>query len=216
VESLDADDLVRGRGGAVVVAVVELAAPDHVRADVVVEDGQLRIGRALGVDDRLERLVLDLNEVGRISRQLPRPRRDRDHRLADVPDPPDRERVVLHVPAGRRRDLEEGVGLLRNLLAGQDPVDAVELERLRRVDRADHGVRVGRTDEVHVRHAMPLDVVDEHPLALHEALVLLARDVRPRPAALFLALLDEDRAFRRDGGLAHPRAASLIASTMFT
>ena len=48
----------------------------------------------------------------------------------------DRERVVLDVPAGRRRDLEERVGLRRDLVAGQRPVDAVELERLRDVDRA--------------------------------------------------------------------------------
>ena len=116
---------------------------------------------------------------------------------------------------GRRRELEERVGEDRDLVAGQRPVDAVELERLRHVDRTDARVRVRRADEVDVAHPVPLDVVEEDALALDEPLVLLARNALPDEAGLRLAFLDDERPFRRDRRLGHC-AAALIASTMFT
>ena len=80
-------------------------------------------------------------------------------------------------------------------------------------------MRVGRPDEVDVRHAVALDVVDEDALALDEPPVLLPRDVLADEARRDLLLLDGDRLIRRDGRLAHltsPLAAAAIASTMFT
>ena len=64
-----------------------------------------------------------------------------------------------------------------------------------------------------VAHAVALDVVEEDALALHEALVLLARDARAREALLRgLDLVGGDG---RHAGTS-PRAAASIASTMFT
>ena len=58
-----------------------------------------RIGRVVlrraRVDDHVERLVLDLDEVGGVAGELARRGDDGDDRLADVADPADRERVVL-------------------------------------------------------------------------------------------------------------------------
>jgi hypothetical protein len=64
-------------------------------------------------------------------------------------------------------------------------------------------------------HLVPLDVVEEDAFALDEPLVLLARDVLADEARRRLALLDDERPLRGDGGLGHSEAA-LIAATMFT
>ena len=100
MQPLDADDLV-GRGErAVVVAPVEVALPDRVVRDVVVELRRVGVGGVLRVDDDVERLVLDLDQLGGVARQLARRRRRRPDRLADVAHLADRERVVLDVPPG--------------------------------------------------------------------------------------------------------------------
>ena len=51
--------------------------------------------RLARVDDDVERLVVDLHELGRVARELARLGDDRDDRLADVAHLADRERVVL-------------------------------------------------------------------------------------------------------------------------
>ena len=150
------------------------------------------------VDERRQRLVLDLDELGGVARELARLGDDDRDRLADVPHLADGERVVLHVCARRRRDLEERVGERRHLLADQRPVDTADRLGLRDVDRDDVRVRVRRADEVRVAHPVPLDVVDEEPLALDEPLVLLARHALAGQAALRRAgLLDDERLCRR-------------------
>src|SRR5207253_6323409 len=98
-----------------------------------------------------------------------------------------------------------------DLVAGQRPIDTADLQRLRQVDRPDLRVRVRRADEVHVPHPVPLDVVEEHSLALYEPLVLLAGDVRADEARLCLGLFDN----KRLGNFGH-FATALIAATMFT
>ena len=219
VQSLDPHDLVGLGEGGVVVPVVEVPLPDGVVRDLLVELRGRGVRRGLGVEDRVEGLVLDLDQVGGVPSQLAGRRGDGDDRLADVANPPDGECVVLEIPSGRRCDLEEGLGLGCDLLADQRPVDALELHRLRDVDRADRRVRVGRPDEVDVRHAVALDVVDEDALTLDEPPILLPRDVLADEARRDLLLLDGDRLIRRDGRLAHltsPLAAAAIASTMFT
>ena len=122
VELLDADDVVGLGEGRVDVAPLPEAGVGHVRLDVVVEQRRPVVERLPGVDDDLERLVLDSHELGGIASALPRVGDDGGDRLADVPCAADRQRVVLHVPAGGRCDLEERVGLERDLVPGQRPV----------------------------------------------------------------------------------------------
>ena len=143
----------------------------------------------------VERLVLDLDQLGGVARQLAGGGADGGDRLAHEAHLADRERVVLDVRARRRRHLEEGVGLDRDLVARERPVDAVEGERAGDVDRDDLRVRVRRADEVDVAHPVPAHVVEEDPLALDEPLVLLARD-----RLADVALLQLDRRGRRLGG----------------
>ncbi len=74
MQPLDADDLVGGLERAVEVAPVEGAVPDVLLRDVVVEVRRVGVGGALRVDDGRERLVLDLDELGRVARELARRR----------------------------------------------------------------------------------------------------------------------------------------------
>ncbi len=209
VELVDLHDVVGLGERGVDVAPVEDARPDDVRAGVVVED-HLVLQRLRRVDENRQLVVLDLDELGRVARQLPRRGADRGDGLAHVPHATDRERVVLDVPARLHGHLEERIGVDRDLVAGDGSVDAVELERLRDVDRDDLRVRVGRADEVDVAHPVAAHVVEERALTLDEPAVLLARDRLPDEAPLErLAGLGDGRRH------AFPPAAT-TASTMFT
>ncbi len=174
------------------------------------QDRRARVRRGAGVHDCAELLVLDLDELRRVARELARRRDDRGDRIADEPRLAHGEGVVLEVAAGRRCDLEERLGQDRDLVAGQRADDPWRLERRGHVDRDDLGVRVGRAHEVHEAHVVALHVVDEDALALDEPAVLLARDARPDDPA-------DGGGVGGDG--AHPRApasaALCTASTMF-
>ena len=152
VELVDPDHAVGGLQRAVDVAPVERARPDDVRAGVLVEDRRVRVLRLARVDEHRQRLVLDLDQVGRVARDVARRGDDGDDRLADVAHRADRERVVLDLAPGRRRQLEERIGQRRDLVRRQRPVDALERLRRRDVDRDDLRVRVRRADEVDVAH----------------------------------------------------------------
>ena len=178
VELVDLHDVVGLGESGVDVAPVEDARPDDVRARVVVEDDLVLQGLAR-VDEDGQRVVLDLDELGGVAREVPGRSADSRDRLAHVPHATDRERVVLDVPARLDGHLEERVGVDRDLVARDRPVDAFELERLRDVDGDDLRVAVGRADEVDVAHPVPADVVEERALPLDEPLVLLARDRLP-------------------------------------
>ncbi len=211
MELVDLDHLVGLGDRAVEVAPIEDARPDDVGAGLLVEHRRIGALRLARIDEDVQRLVFDLDELGSVARELARGRDDRCDRLADEPRLAHREGVVLDVGAGRRRELEERVGEDRDLVARQRPVDVPELERLRDVDAEDLRVGVRRADEVDVAHPVPLDVVEEHALALHEPLVLLARD------ALALEGLGWCLDLRRLGSgrcAAHSDAA-LTASKMF-
>ena len=175
VQPLDPHDVVGVGESSVEVAPVEHARPDDVRAGIFVED-DLVLQRLLAVEHVRQRLVVDLDQLGSVARELARTRDDRRDGVADVAHAADGERVVLDVRPGGRRKLEERIGEDRDLVARERAVDTVELERLRDVDRLDAGVRVRRAHEVDEAHLVPLDVVEEHALALDEPLVLLARD----------------------------------------
>ena len=208
VEPVDLHDVIRLGERGVDVAPVEDTRPHDVRAGVVVEH-DLVLQRLLRVDQHRQRVVLDLDQLGRVARELASRRADRRDRLAHVAHAPDRQRVVLDVPARLDGHLEERVRVDRDLVAGDRPVDAFELERLRDVDRDDLRVRVGRADEVDVAHPVPAHVVEEGALALDEAPVLLAWDRLPDEALL------ERLAGLGDRRHAFPPAAT-TASTMFT
>ena len=132
----DRDDVVCLGERGVDVAPLPDARVGHVPAALLVEHGRAVLERLAGVDDDVERLVLDLDELRGVARELARLGDDGRDRLADVAHLADGERVVLDLPAGVGCDLEERVGEDRDLVARQRPVDARERERGADVDRA--------------------------------------------------------------------------------
>ena len=209
VELVDLHDVIGLGECRVDVPPVEDTRPDDVRAGVVVED-DLVLQRLLGVDEHGKLVVLDLDQLGSVARELARRCGDCGDRLAHVPNAAHRERVVLDVPARLDGHLEERVRVDRDLVARERPVHAVELERLRDVDRDDLRVRVRGADEVDVAHPMPADVVEERALTLDETPILLARDRLPDEP-----LLERLRGLA-DGRRHRLPPAATTASTMFT
>ena len=127
MELLDPDDPVGFGDTTLPVTPIEHAFPDEVGAGVLVQDRRLWFEGRAGVDQRLERFVLHLDQLGCVARELAGRRDDRHHRLADEARLADRERIVLDLASGRHRHLEERVGQDRDLVAGQRPVDIFEL-----------------------------------------------------------------------------------------
>jgi len=153
---------------------VRVAVPDRNRAEdvraLVVAEAvargrvllvkRLLLSRALRVDDRLERLVLDLDPLGRAARLLRMLGGDERDRLAEVAHPVDREhRLVGELQA---------VGLrARNVRVREHPVNAGHGERLRDVDLDDPRVRVRAADGVTPEHPRGEEVARVRELAGH-------------------------------------------------
>ena len=106
---------------------------------------RLLLGRALGVDDRLERLVLDLDRGGRPPRLLRVLGGDERDRLAEVAHPVEREHRLVG-------ELEPVALVAGDVLVREDGVDAGHRDGLRDVDRDDARVRVRAAEGVAPEH----------------------------------------------------------------
>ena len=181
MQLVDLHDLVGLGERRVEIAPLVGAVPHQIAAGVLVDRGSAVVLGSARVGDRVERLVFDLDQLRGVACALARFGHHGDDRLTDVAHLADGEGVVLEVRARDGRDLEERIGERGHLFAGQRAVDPRQLLRLRHVDRRDVGVRIRRAHEVDEAHPVPLDVVDEDALPLHEPAVLLARDVLALP-----------------------------------
>ena len=196
---------------------VRVAVPDHDRADDVrprvvavavarrrpVGMERLLLGRALGIDDELERLVLDDDRLGGAARLLGMLGGDERHRLAEVADAVDREhRLVGEL---------EPVGLAAgNVLVREDGVDARHRHGLRDVDRDDAGVGVRAAERVPPQHSRRIEIARVRELSLH-----LGRPVRPADGLADVAELEPGRRLGRGRRHACHAAAARTASKIF-
>ncbi len=183
VQAVDLDHVVGVLERPVHVPVVVHAVPHDVRADLLVEDRGVGIGRGHRVHDRGQRLVLDVHQLGGVARYVARLGQHQRDGVALIADLVRRQAVLLDVSAGLGGDLEERLGELADLGAGQRGEHPVEALGLRGVDGGDPGVRHGRADEVGVPHPSLPGVVRERALALEQPPVLLPRDARAGPLA---------------------------------
>ncbi len=161
---------------------------------------RLLLERALHVDHRLERLVLDDDRLERAPRLLGVLGRDDGDRLADVPHAVDREHRLVG-------ELEPVELLARDVRVGQDRVDAREPQGRRQVERDDACVGMRAAQRV----------APEHPGRGEVARVLeLARDLGHRVVAEQPLADPADGERRALGGDAHARSAAIrTASKIF-
>ena len=151
------------------VAVADDDRADDVRARIVavavavrpaLRVDRLHLGRALRVDDRLERLVLDADLGGGAARLLGMLGRDHGNRLAEVAHAVEREHRLVG-------ELEAVALLAGNVLVREHRVDARHPGRARRVDRRDEGVRVRASDRMAPEHLGGVEVARVGELARH-------------------------------------------------
>jgi hypothetical protein len=145
-----------------------------------------RVPRLARIDDRLERLVVHLDELREVLGQRAALGDDAGDRLAGVADlalGQDRVLVVADLHA-LDRDLRVAGDTAREV-GGRDDREDAGRPLVRHAHVADAGVRVRAADERDVGHAVEVDVVDVARGAAQHALVLAARqgtpDVRLRP-----------------------------------
>ena len=191
-----------GRGeGRLHVAELERHRLVHVRPVAVLVDPHLRMRqRVLDGHERPQRLVLDLDQLGRALGGLLVHRGHRGHRVADHADLLHAERLLV------LRDRQDAELHPRQVVAGDDRVDAGQGPGARGVDALDQGVRVRAPQQLAVGHARHQEVVGE---------LGLADDLGPR-VDLGQRLADD-----REAVLSHVRAplirraASSTASRIF-
>ena len=186
----------------------EVLAHGHVGADVVLvvhHDGVVERLREVG--DGGQYLVVHLDEAhGRVDGELVGSHDD-GHLVAHVAHGAvEDERVIgAHLAEALAR---ERVARVRHVLVGVDGHDAVDAQRTVRVDAADAGVGVRRTQQPHDVGIARGEVVRVDGAALEQALrVLLDHGVRDGPK-LSGALVGGDVV----GDGAHPQASSVIGA----
>ena len=166
---------------------------------VVAQDRRAIGERGRGIVERRQLLVLDLDQLDRIGRDVAVVG-DHEGDLLVLEQHLAVGQHHLHV-AGERRHVVQVQGL--QVLGGQHRMHAGQRLGLRDVDRLDPCMAVLAAGEVAEQHARQLQVVDVVALALDEADVLLAlaraADAAQRRLALFLG---------HGGGLGHHSAAS--------
>jgi hypothetical protein len=134
--------------------------PEAVAGGGILVVKRLLLGRALRVNDRLERLVLDADPLGRATRLLGVLGRDERDRFAEIADAVDREDgLVGELEAVRLRARHVGVG--------EDGVDAGHRHRLRVVDLRDPSMRVGAAQRVAPEHSRGEEVARVGELPRH-------------------------------------------------
>ena len=187
-------------------ALLKLPCVAAVRAELLVHQRRTLGQRSLRIDDRWKRLVLDLDQLGRILRAAAAQSGNDGDRVARVAHLVDRQRLVLRRVGVLSRDprtRQRAVPLV-NEVGTRPRADDVGV-RERRTDIHVHyaRVRVRASHNVQVNHPRGTKVVHPLGLPLEKLPVLLPRDRRSdHPPDL-----DLDRS-------SHDATAS-IASTMF-
>ena len=138
--------------------------------DVVTDQRRLRVERMAYVDDRLEHVVLDVDQLERVPGGIPVLGDDEGDLLALEPDLV-RGQHRLDVAREGRHPREAALGEHR---AGDDGLDLRVRLGGGGVDADQPGVGHRRAEHGEVEHPRQLDVVAVAALAAHEPLVLLA------------------------------------------
>ena len=126
------------------------------------------------IDHRLQRLIVDAHQVGRVLREIAGVRHDEGDRLADIAHALDRQRPLID----RRLERDqERIGQRADVLARHDSPDAVLRQRFGRVDADNLGVRVRGANDVSVqRSRRNRQVIGIAPSPRQQGGIFLAKD----------------------------------------
>ena len=165
---------------------LELDVREVVAAVLLVEERRVRLERPLRIDDRVERLVLDLDELAAVLGDVAGRGDHGGDGLADVANAVDWQQRAVPFPRLRPRRAGDDLGHSLEVAGRDDGGDPVERPRLRRANTKDVRVRVRAADERNVEHPRQAHVVEESCAAAEELRVLHAwqalTDVAERPA----------------------------------
>ena len=178
----------------------------RIRPELVVDEWRTVRERGLRIDDRRQRVVLDLDQLCRILRGAAARRCDHRDRVAGVPSLVDRHGLVfgsVRVLGRDPRAREGALPLVGEIRAGPRGDDAGVRERRRDVHLGDARVCVRAAHDAEIDHPVDTHVVHPLRLSLEELLVLFPLD----RGADSRADLNFDRSSHR--------ATASIASTMF-
>ena len=130
-----------------------------------------RVERRAGIDDRVKRVVVDVDQLERVARRVPVFGDDERHLLALEAHLVGGQHG-LHVVGQRRHP---GQALLGQVGAGDDRFDLRMCLGRSHIDADDAGVRIRRAQDRQVQHARQRDVVDVVAAAPDESRVLFAQ-----------------------------------------
>ena len=172
-------------------------APLVLPCEIVAQHRRVGGHRLVRIDERRQRLVLDLDEIDRVGGDVAVLGHDEGDLLA----------LEQHLLVGQYRlhvagQCRHAMQLERlQIGGGQHRLDARQLERCLLVDRFDAGVAIGRADEIAEQHAGQFEIVDIIALALGEADVLDALAPGAEAFELLCARLGRFRSRRSFCGL---------------
>ena len=173
----------RGLGGRRITGFPVEAVVVLLALEVGSDDFGVGVERLAGVDDRVQRFVVDVDEFQRVPGGVAVLGDDERHLLALEPHPVGGEHGLHVVGQGRH----PGQPLFRQIGAGHHGLDLRMCLRRRDIDAVDLRVGVRRTQDRQVQHAAQIDVVDVVAAAPDEARVLLAE--HPAVAARLLIVV---------------------------
>ena len=127
------------------------------RPVLFVHQRRIRFDGFEDIENRRQRLIIDLDKLERVLRSPPVHRGHRHHWIAGVANFFHGENRLV---AKRRTEVRIHARHLRDLRAGQDDRDAVQRFSFSLVDPFDARVRIGAAQYGDVEHARHLDVAD--------------------------------------------------------
>src|SRR6266516_1449613 len=173
------DSIGSGEGG-VWVAVTEAPPANHVRPDILVDHRSIAHGRASQIRHRRKRVVLNVDQIAGVFRDITRVRNHDGDRLADVACLIDGDRIVGE---GGLHDARQRTDQSCDVLSSDDGPNAGDLQRSREINPADPRMRMGRTqDRRKADSGNWREIVYETRLPSQERLILFTRDSGADPS----------------------------------
>ena len=169
-------DMRRAHERSVAIAVGLAEFEQHVALLPAADDGRVRARRLAASRHRRQRFVLDLDQRGRILRDISAVRDYRRDRLADMAHlvgSQDEGRNVFRQLVRLEPERHSRLGNMgTEVVALIDRADTLHTGGGGGIDPSDPGVRVGAADEGRVQHAGHADVVDELPAPAQQRRIL--------------------------------------------